>query len=753
MQKEETKVFLWFRQSSSRFLLSGFLKLAKLFSLLVLVSMASAILPAEASDRPKIGLVLSGGGARGAAHVGVIQVLEELRVPVDYITGTSMGSIVGGFYAMGMTIDEMEKAFTELDWAGAFEDKTPREDRSFRRKRDDDDFLVKAKPGISGGKLKLPAGLIQGQQQNLILKSITMPVATLDNFDQLSIPYRAVATDIGTGDAVVIGSGDLATAMRASMSVPGVFAPVEMEGKLLVDGGVSNNLPVDVARDLGADALIVVDISTPLTAREKVHEILAITKQLTAIMTRSNTERSIASLTDTDLFIVPDLGDIETGDFDRAKDAIAVGVKAARENLAALKRLSLSEEQYQAYLQARAVRKNGPPIIDFVRINNESELSDEVLASRLHVQVGEPLDVAALEKEIRDIYGLDLFEIVKYDIVREGGQTGLEVEAIEKSWGPNYLQFGIALEGDFEGENSFNLALGYLRTELNKLNGEWRTIVQVGEEPRFFTELYQPLDVRLRYFVNPQIEYRKLNLNVIEKGDILSEYRISVFRTGLEGGRNLGNWGEVRLGWRWGRGDAKVQVGDPSLPDLDFDIGNVFLRFTVDEVDNFNFPHSGIFGALEGSLSRDTLGADADFEQATLNLVGARSWGRHTVLLATNLASTLDDDAPLQSRFRLGGFLNLSGLKQDELSGQHSGVAQLIYYYRIWDIALLPAYVGGSLEGGNVWEDKDDIGFDDVIAAGSMFLGVDSFLGPLYLGYGRAEGGRSSFYMFLGRTF
>jgi NTE family protein len=715
---------------------------------------ASDMALTDESSRPKIGLVLSGGGARGAAHVGVIQVLEELRVPVDYITGTSMGSIVGGFYAMGMTIDEMEKAFTELDWAGAFEDKTPREDRSFRRKRDDDDFLVKAKPGISGGKLKFPGGLIQGQQQNLILKSLTMPVATLDDFDQLSIPYRAVATDIGTGDAVVIGSGDLAMAMRASMSVPGVFAPVEMEGKLLVDGGVSNNLPVDVARDLGADILIVVDISTPLTAREKVQEILAITKQLTAIMTRSNTERSIASLTDTDLFIVPDLGDIGTADFHRAKDAIAVGVKAARDDLAALQRLSLPEAEYQAYLEARAVRKNGPPIVDFVRVKNESRLSDEVIASRLHVHVGKPLDVQALERQIRDIYGLDLFEIVKYDIVREGGETGVEVEAIEKSWGPNYLQFGIALEGDFEGENSFNLAVGYLRTAMNKLGGEWRTIVQVGEEPRFFSEIYQPLDVRLRYFVNPRIEYRKINVNLlIDRGDILSEYRVSAFRTALEGGRNLGNWGEMRLGWRWGRGDAKVQVGDPSLPDLDFDVGRVFLRFTVDELDNFNFPHSGVFGTLEGSLSRDTLGSDTDFEQATLNLIGVKSWGRHTVLLGTNLSSTLDDDAPLQSRFRLGGFLNLSGLKQNELSGQHAGVVQFIYYYRIWDIALLPTYLGGSLEGGNVWEDKDDIDFDSLMAAGSLFFGVESFLGPLYLGYGRAEDSRSSFYMFLGRTF
>jgi NTE family protein len=260
------------------------------------------------TERPKIGLVLSGGGARGAAHIGVLEVLEEMHIPIDCIVGTSMGSIVGGLYASGMSPAEINEALATIDWEDAFNDNIPREDRSFRRKRDDDLYLIKHKPGIGDdGKIKLPTGFLQGQKIDLIFKELTLPVSDIKNFDQLNIPFRAVATDITTGEMVVFSSGDLAKSMRASMSIPGIFAPMEMDGRLLVDGGVSNNLPVDVARDMGAEIVIVVDISTPLKKREELTSALSITAQLTGILTRRNTEAQIATLSDKDILIVPPL--------------------------------------------------------------------------------------------------------------------------------------------------------------------------------------------------------------------------------------------------------------------------------------------------------------------------------------------------------------------------------------------------------------------------------------------------------------
>lgn len=362
----------------------------------------------EHKKRPQIGLVLSGGGARGAAHIGVIRVLEELRIPIDHIAGTSMGAIVGGLYASGMSADELEKLLTGIDWQDAFKDKIPRRDRSFRRKSDDNLYLIKSKPGISDqGELKLPSGLLQGQKIDLILKKAALPVSHINKFDNFAIPYRAVAGDIVTGNAVVLDSGDLALAMRASMSV---------------DGGVSNNLPVDVARQMGADILIVVDISTPLLTRDELKSAVAITTQLTGILTRRNTEQQIATLTERDILLTPDLGDITSASFDKAAEAIPKGIAAARQQLGRLQKFSISEPAYAAYRAARAGRRaqeKQPVIIDFVRFDNQSRLSDEVLAARLDLRPGEPLDIAGLEQDIAKIYGLELFENITYEIIEE----------------------------------------------------------------------------------------------------------------------------------------------------------------------------------------------------------------------------------------------------------------------------------------------------------------------------------------------
>ena len=281
--------------------------------------------PPAMGARPKVGLALSGGGARGVAHIGVLKVLEERRIPVDYIAGTSMGSIVGGLYASGMSAQELETLVTRIDWADAFSDWIPRKDRSFRRKRDDDLYLVKNKPGISGLRLKFPPGIIDGQKIDLLLKRCSLPVVGVRDFDDLAIPFRAVAADLVTGEAVVLGRGDLALAMRASMSIPIVFAPREVDGRLLADGGISKNLPIDVVRGMGADIVIAVDISTPLQNREQLQSVLAITDQLTGIMTRRDVDEQIASLSEDDVFIQPDLGDITTASFGRAGDAVPAG--------------------------------------------------------------------------------------------------------------------------------------------------------------------------------------------------------------------------------------------------------------------------------------------------------------------------------------------------------------------------------------------------------------------------------------------
>lgn len=281
-------------------------------------------------NRPKIGLVLSGGGARGAAHVGVLKVLEQNHIPVDYIAGTSFGAIVGGLYAAGYSAAELEEILANIDWKNSLSGRASREESSFRRKQDDNGFLIKFKIGIKDGKLKLPSGLITPNNLRLTLQDLINEVVNVDDFDDLKIPFRAVATDLETGGAVVLDHGSLASAIVASMAVPALFPPVEYEGRLLVDGGVSNNVPVDVAREMGADIVIVVDISTPMMKKDDIESFTKVIDQLMLIMTNQNTAVQLASLSEKDILIRPDLDDIGFADFERALEAIPRGEESAQ---------------------------------------------------------------------------------------------------------------------------------------------------------------------------------------------------------------------------------------------------------------------------------------------------------------------------------------------------------------------------------------------------------------------------------------
>lgn len=708
---------------------------------------------APPDGRPRIGLALSGGGARGAAHIGVLKVLEEMRVPVYCVAGTSMGSIVGGLYAMGMTPDEIEELVATIDWTGAFADDIPRDDRSFRRKRDDDSYLVRRRPGISGFSLRFPPGILNGQKIDLLLKRHTLPAWAVRDFDDLGIPYRAVAADIETGEPVVLDGGDLALAIRASMSIPIVFAPREIGGRLLVDGGIATNLPIDVARAMGADIVIAVDISTPLAGRDELGSVLGIADQLTGILTRRGTDEQIATLGPDDVLIVPDLGSITTASFSRAAEAVPCGYAAADTMRSRLALLSASGEEYAAFeRRRRRLLPADPPPIDGVRIENDSRLTDGVITRRMGIKGGAPLDVVEIEGDIDRLYGLELFESVYYDIGKDGDRNILEVAARENSWGPNYLQLGVAVFEDYEQPN-FNLALAYTRTAINRLGGEWRTGMQVGQEPGAFSELYQPLDLSLKYFAHIRAVIGEDAANIFDPGgNRIME--LGVRRGGIEAalGRELGAWGELRAGVLRERGRIKVQTGDPSIPDEEFDAGEAYAQFYVDELDALSFPRSGWSLRLRGTAGLAQLGSDEEFRQGTAEGSIALSKGRFAALLGAQAGTTQDSDAPFLSRFRLGGFASLSGLEQDELIGQHMGLLLGTVYARVRDIGPAPVYAGVSVEYGNVWALRSEITAESGIPAGSVFVGIDTPIGPIMLGFGLAEGGRTNYYLSLGQA-
>jgi len=734
---------------------------ALILVLLTLLPAARAAAQDEVAEPPRlrVGLVLSGGGARGLAHVGVLQALEELRVPVDAIAGTSMGAVVGGLYASGMTAAEIDELMRGLDWGAAFRDRPARNTLNFRRKQDDREFLVRFPLGIQGGSFKVPRGLIQGQRLTQILRVETMPVAAVEDFDELPTPFRAVAADLETGERVVLERGDLTAAMRASMSAPGVFAPVEIDGRLLVDGGIVENLPVDVAKAMGVDVVIAVDVGFQPVPRKELTSALSVSNQAITIMMLRETGRQRSLMSADDVLVLPDLGSLQSTDFAAAGKTIGLGLAAMRASAAHLARLSLGDEPWQAYLAARG-REPQQPVVHFVRTDRRSERYSERIQAELGPVIGQPLDPVALDERLSHFYGSDNFEALDYRLVREGVLTGIEVNARRKSWGPNFLRFGLELQDDFQGNSSFSAGVRAQVTEVNRYGAEWQTDAQVGVNPLFRTEFYQPIGYGSNWFVVPRLYIERQNVDIFEANRRVATYRVRDSAGELDFGREFGSWGELRGGVILGEGNRNLLVGnpnDPTLPPRDrFDRGEFMARFSVDRLDNVFFPRHGELFTLQWNGPREALGADANADRLTFDWTHARSWGRNTLILsAAGGAHVSGPTDQVQDFYSLGGLFDLSGLARDQISGPHYGIARTIAYRRIGSgqdgLFDVPAYVGFSLELGNVWERRSEASVDSALFNGSAFLGFDTYLGPVYLGAGFGEGGDRSFYLLLGR--
>ena len=720
---------------------------------------AGEVAGAAGGDRPRIGLVLSGGGARGAAHVGVLRALEEMRIPIDAVAGTSMGAVVGGLYSAGLSGREIAQVFDALDWQDLLQDRAPRRDLVYRRKQDDRNFLARTSLGVRGGEgVELPLGLVQGQKITQVLRNATLRVADVQDFDDLPTPFRALATDLETGEAVVLGSGDLVTVLRASMSAPGVLAPVEVGGRLLVDGGLVDNLPVSLAREMGVDVLIAVDVSFPLATREGLESPLDVTNQMVAIMIRKGTAVARAQLTERDVLIEPDLGRMTSVEFARVPLVIVAGEAATERSRGRLEALALSEAGYASYLAARARPQDPATRLAFVRAGPRSQTDEGRIAAAFGDLAGQPFDVREVQHRLNLQYGLDRYESVDYRIVREDEERGLEVDLRRKSWGPSFLRLGMSVEHDFDGGAVANAGARFMVTGVNALDAEWLTDAQIGEEPKLLSEFFQPLSLQRDFFVAPQLRYEMQTLQVVEDGRRVARYRSRDTEVSLAFGAELANWGEVRLGLRRGDGSQHVLVGDPGLPEYEYDIGAAFLQFGYDRLDSAYFPKHGQAFRASWQAERDALGAsrDADIVEASWQL--ARSHDRYSLLLSLEGGSALDDRVVSpQELFTLGGFLDLSGLPADSLTGTQYGIARTILYRRVsrggTGLFEFPAYIGVSLEAGNVWATRDDVDLGRLETSGSLFFGAESPIGPLYLAAGFGEGGAAAFYLMLGRTF
>ena len=734
--------------------------------LLTLCMTLAAAMPAAAQQpsvtpvspsRPKICLVLSGGGARGAAHVGVIRVLEEYRVPIDCIIGTSMGALIGAAYATGTSVPEMEAITAEITTELLFKENPPRQELSMRRKQDDYTILFGPELGISGTELKLPKGFVTGVQLETVLRRLAKAKG-YHRFDDLPIVFRAVATDLVTGKPVVFSEGELANVMRASMSVPGAVAPAEFGGMMLVDGMLTSNLPVETARALGADIVIAVNVGTPLLKRDQLGGVLGVAGQMLSILTEQNVQASLALLKPTDILISPELGDYSTADFDSLPYIVPLGDEAARKVAERLAPLSMPPVEYAALRQRQSITAE-PDLsaVDEIRFEDLRRVNPLTARAVMETQTGKPIDQKVLDADMRRLYGTGNFEHVNYRFLEEPGRRVLAVDAVEKSWGPDYLRFGLGLSSDFGGDAYFNFLASYRKTWLNSLGAEWRTDVQLGRSSSFFSEFYQPVTPEGRYFVAPRLFAEQRSANLYEGDRKVATYDVKSRNLGVDFGTNFRRYGELRLGMLYGTVKPELDTGPESLSPGSSSItqGAFTARLVLDQADSVIFPRSGWLAGARIFNANRALGTDETYTKWDVDGSVAFSLGNHTFNFGGKVGGKIGSDPlPRYDQFAWGGFLQLSGYATGQLVGENLRFARLMYYHRIFRGSLLEgAYGGFSLETGKVGKPLVPGNPDGWLRSASIFVGADTPIGPAYLGYGRAQDGNSSAYFYLGRAF
>ncbi|EHJ9983975.1 hypothetical protein XM70_c12353 [Vibrio parahaemolyticus] len=736
----------------------------------------------DTPTRPKVAVVLAGGGAKGAAHIGVLKALEEMHIPVDIITGTSMGAYVGGLYATGMSADEIDSFIYSVDWNSGYRDRVDRSQRRVRDKEYEDRYQITTDLGLRFGEVRAPTGVVQGQNMLRVLRETTGNLGRFESFDELAIPYRSVATDILELDEVVIGNGYLVDAMMASMSVPGALPPYKLNGHMLVDGGVVNNMPVDVARAMGADVVIAVDISTDYKTEDDFTGLFTVADQLSNYLVRRSTQQQVETLQEHDVYIRPNVGQMETVEFDKMPWAFQSGYDITKEMESKLAGLRLSNAEYQKYIDHKQeIRKKlvygDDRVVDEIVIVNNTHYSDVLLTNRLELETGRKIETAEIEKAVENLYALDRFELITYHFEEVEGSNLLVFDVNEKSWGPNYLNFRFFLEDDFDTDSQYGIGMSTNFTNLNSHGAEMALNVEMGTDKLIEAELYSPVLSSQEFFVAGKVAYSSegRNLPVSDDDSSLSSVNdflpvsYTEFVSEIAIGIQPTLWQELRLGGRYSSGSIELSTL-ASVGNLDFERRGLFANYRLDTLDDFAFPTRGLLVDLEYLVSHDTSPQEIgqskpeDIVEDTVYEIdarfkGAMSYQRHTLVgqAEYSFVQSKNSSITLDPR-ELGGFLHLSGIPRNSLIGQNLFFSSLVYRYKWFDndfgLFEAPVYVGASLEHGGTWSDNDlKLNEAPLYNAASIFFGVDSPIGPIMLAYGRTEQNMEAVYLIVGTSF
>jgi NTE family protein len=537
------------------------------------------------------------------------------------------------------------------------------------------------------------------------------------------------------------------------MSVPGAFAPAEIENQLYLDGGLVRNLPVDVVRGMGADVVIAVNLESPLATREQLNSALTVTLQMVDILMLQNVNAQLATLTDADVLIKPDLNGYGSGSFDQARALIPLGEKAARAMADKLKRYSLPEDEYRALRAEQRARYRAPPPIKKIQVETArlKYVNPQAVEARLRLPKDQTIDVEELTQRVDLLYGTGDFQRISYDFEYQDAERVLMVEPVDRPGGPNYLRMGLQVSTDFKGENDFVVLANYTMTWLNSLGAQWRNDVGLGSPAFIRSEFYQPLSLTGPWFVAPSVFAGRQVVNFFEGDDLAAQVRENRLIAAFDVGATIEPSTQVRAGIFSGTLNATPTVSIPGLTTVVAGLGGYQFSAVYDSRDSVGFPTQGSVVRAGLTLGRTGLGSDLNYQKAELSWLSAWSLGRNTVSAELRGGTGYNGELPFYELYSIGGFLNLSGYRTDQLQGQSVALGRLMYYNRIASLGLIGSvYAGLSLEAGNVYGSFTGTPPPGLQYAGSVFLGADTIIGPAYLAYGRAQEGNSAFYLYIG---
>lgn len=703
------------------------------------------------APRPKIALVLSGGGARGFAHIGVIEWLEEHRIPVDIVTGTSMGGLIAGMYATGMTPAETHQFITAVDWDKSLLPEPNYDQLAFRRKEDRRAYQLGIALGLKDG-LSGPAGFNPGHGVALLFDRAAYNYSDMKTFDDLPIPFRCVATDLVTGDPDVLHEGSLPQALRATMAVPGVFTPVELGDKILVDGGMVDNIPSDVALDMGAKMIIVVDVASALGSRKELSTLGGVINQALDVATLENERRGLKLA---NVVVKPDLRKFSASDFYSSEQIIHAGYEAAEKSMADLLPYALSEEQWQEHLRQRYVRKRAAPTnIAKIEITGASGGERDRLQERLANQVGKPLNIPRLETDLTQATGEGRFDLLGYETFSTPEGTGLRIHAHEKTYGPPFVDLAINVQGSGTGDFDFSAGARLTMLDIGGHGGEWRSDIVLGGTNFLSTELYQPLGSS-RFFVAPRAFFLKQARGSFVGSHQVAEYHDRRMGAGFDVGYNSGRRSEIRLGYEYFNGALATVIGSPLLPGTSGGNGSLRAKFTYEGQDSPNIPSRGTRFSAELDHIIHSPGPPHSFQQLKLNgsqFIPVSTKG--SIFGSASFGTSFSNTAGYFQKFSLGGPFRLGAYSRDEFLDSNYAYASVGYRYELFRLPVLvgkKVYAVAAFESGTTFPDFfDHVGVHNSINIGTL---AETILGPVQLAGSVSTTGRTKVNFSIGRLF